>query len=426
MVAILYINGMVETKQYGVHGYTFTPENIGKKFRDKPNNKVFITEYGYVEQHILNMLKLETLIPYSYIEDFCTAVDSGINALDAVLVSTVSRLIELGVNRVRVINKHLEISIDNYQNDTIKKTLVETYAKLKEHDIILEYCDDLIKTNSVGMEIAKENAIINADSPFDLDIIHTINNNKYWTVDKPSNIFLDVSTLKYNKDNKKGDEKKVVIGKRGGNILYGYSSIKNDNVILNHILKFYLENIGANNIASMVDIKNIYDTYILSRLLIYGEKYLTIDKHMNVTTITGIPLCGPMNPVTMGSIVNVNFDTMKILYKAGVENDSNEYTQTVIDVTEQFFPGGKWNPDFDNGCNLNIDYYGRELKINLLYGTDILPRNNIRKIMNVKPVIKLIIEPIEKNMIRFYTYMESGSSNEKGIWCNFYANLLII
>jgi hypothetical protein len=119
MVAILYINGMVETKQYGVHGYTFTPENIGKKFRDKPNNKVFITEYGYVEQHILNMLKLETLIPYSYIEDFCTAVDSGINALDAVLVSTVSRLIELGVNRVRVINKHLEISIDGEKRHPI-------------------------------------------------------------------------------------------------------------------------------------------------------------------------------------------------------------------------------------------------------------------------------------------------------------------
>lgn len=76
----------------------------------------------------------------------------------------------------------------------------------------------------------------------------------------------------------------------------------------------------------------------------------------------------------------------------------------------------------DMSIDIEESYEGSacKLKIPLILGTDLLPRNNLKKLEELNPRVYLITWRESKNSLRYATVIECDSGI--GIWSNFFAD----
>lgn len=205
------------------------------------------------------------------------------------------------------------------------------------------------------------------------------------------------------------------------------------------------------NAIIMMKLDRVYSKEIYPYLKEHG-KYCLLDSknNLNVNFIDKKPVTVEMNPtgLSLRAIETFNFleDLLTDFNKyrlEGFDSETNGLKINAHDITHEFFKieEKKVKKELvtkyvlkeelnvgtrDFKITIKEDYNGKNVSvlIPLILGTDLLPRNSLKKLEDLSPKVFIITWRESINSIRYATIIEC--ENAIGIWSNFFADRIFL
>lgn len=207
---------------------------------------------------------------------------------------------------------------------------------------------------------------------------------------------------------------------------------------------------GLTQISSLL-LDRAFDKRVYRYIDKFGMYGTEKDKrNTNVNFLDGKPLTMVMNPTGLSLRAIECFNTLSDILRTYMTNketiettEIGEKRHLVTDITDRFYDFGtkKVGKDEVPTISLKKDYIvgmknvmfdhvveqngeKKNIKLPLIFGTDLPDRNQIKRLEKLNPKIKLITWRYSENSVNYAVIIDCDDA--VGIWSNFYADQVII
>lgn len=202
----------------------------------------------------------------------------------------------------------------------------------------------------------------------------------------------------------------------------------------------------------MARMDNLYNNKIHRLVNSFGKHYFVPNRRTGreLETICKTPITSEMNPtgLSLRAIGAFNYleemlDAFIRFRKEGFDNQANTFQLRAHDVTDEFYNiiektvkkeaviSHELKAEHKQGMNNTyltihepLDDEMLDVKVPIVYGCDILPRNNLRKLEKETPIVYVITWRETANVLRYATVIDCKTGI--GIWSNFFADKLFL
>lgn len=434
MKIILYTDYVTSTKKIVMNGYSYS-EPTEKKTSNTPP-KYHVTTSGYRE--------IQPNQEYTFTNplEFFTMVSKGTNP-NIILNALIELLDAFNDESVTMVSNNpfvydlLDFIFTNGASDNIAKfssfdsTLL---AELLERDTSnYSIHQDFLHTDHPAvllngklgrMEVSKGVMSIKR---------HT--GNKYWKPTKQQHPLIHARQIYYDPYHTTFEGKYVYnmltykdeaeIGKKHGLPLFGLVELVKplDNIELSR--SALAETLGTTSLISTVTTHTLDSVYNQIMLRDYGKKAFFLTKgdlarsRKFKASIGKDTVAHTLYPPGLSRIAFTHNDILTRL----LHQDSSKFDYiTEVDITHLFFKDKKVLPDLPMGKHL-IKFKHDGLVFPIFMGNDIIPRNNLKRIERMNPIVTLIIKDLGNAVDYFIRIvLEDGS---RGIYGALYSNKIL-
>lgn len=242
-----------------------------------------------------------------------------------------------------------------------------------------------------------------------------------------------------------------MIGKRLPETGYSVLILKEPDPLIESMKKIqYSYACGITQIAALM-LDRIYNKRVINYVQRYGIHSTEKDKRTNaINFLDGKPLSLIMNPTGLSiraiECFNILSDVLKVYInnKSTIETTEVEsYRYTVRDITDIFYDittkthnkqeitkytlkkeyaNGAKNVVLDHKVSFNKEM--KDIKIPLIFKTDLPDRNRIKRLESLHPRIKLITWRYSEETVNYSIIIDTDDSI--GVWSNFYSDQIVI
>lgn len=456
---VLYGDGSADNiqREYGVGftGYLYTEDTKNKPSSDKPN-RYTITNIGYLENELLGKYKYDTVIPKFYIEGMIGYEDQGTNNVAELkaFIEPIEYLFRDNINQCNIRSilfksdsSYTLLVLDYLYNNpkeiwgnkiTANLELVnkinDIITLLKDNKIKLKWQKVIGHSTSLGNNIADRLALHGRIHK--CRIIELVPTKKHWSKsfdihpllrfkqaffmtsevrDEPMYIIMDYKT---------GEE----VGKKTHDALFGITILEKEEDMLKDAVDAFTNRFGTTSLLSTVDLKVLSTRNVLYYYSIFGKNsYRYEHKNKSLLSLDNDCICRNVYPpgLAIQAYEKINF-----LYMILSEYRNNKPIENRIftDVTDKFYSIKTTKKTEKRVCSIPIgenisvielDVYGKKIQFNLVLGTDMPSRNQMKAIED--NIDKVILSSIKINKMIDYQIIIETKNKEYGIYTNLYS-----
>jgi ribonuclease HI len=483
--AVVYVDGSARPNPgkigFGAHGYLY--EGPSEK-SPKLESGLLVTNKGYQSvlkdgTHLVNPVKYIDFVGTSSVEGtnnraevsafFETLKELQIHKPKEILFLTDSEYVKKGINEwckfwekngwlkqdgLPVVNGDLWMDVYAYY-----KQMVESGQK-----IIIDW----IKGHNADLGNVKADALAvigmnySTDNKFDNIATYT-DAAKYWKSNIPRHPFLNFKRIYFNTTQeyniaghyfqadpgaKIGD---FIIGKRVPETGFAVVKFLEPDSIIESLKQKQIDHANGDNTIVMLKMDRVYSKEIYPYLEQYGKYCLIGDrKTKGLNFLDSNSITVELNPtnLSMRAIETFNFleDTLALFteyQKTGYETPDNNNGYQAHDLTDRFYDTESklvkkervtkyvLKPEYTNALKttqITVDVKYKDLTntvtLPVLFGLDIPPRNNLKKLEEHDPKIYLITWRDSEKTLRYAFIIECKTGI--GIWSNYFADRIFL
>ncbi len=460
----------------GVHGFIYTEDMIDVKTGNKPT-KFTPTTRGYLKPDELAKVEHKIVSPVSYI-DWCFASDEiGTNntaELEAVII-TIRELLKLDVNSILLKADSmyaLGILYKLIENQDDVKQLLDGVTKNKEYwlrilDLVKEMTEKDVEfeaihvrahEDNVGNEKADVLALLGRSGGqryfHNIDMFIPSNDfsireaKGYWKPKSDRHYLLTQRQLYFtnnsNLDSNGGrwytllkyDEEKEV-GKPSNTASFSIVYLPVPVEKLEWLFKFYKKNTIDRVSVATLRMDELYRPNVLSLWNRFKNFIFLFNndkrKRFEVSVLEEELIINELRPQGLAYNAIENTKLLHKVYEDYVNKNDNK-SKSYIDITDLYFvKNDKGKIVFNQEIDLNtkvIDYHhevkNKNIRIPIQFATDIMTRNNLKKLEKLEPKIILCIHNHNDVRLNYFTMIELGATKEIVVTSNFYSNAIFI
>ncbi len=476
---VLYTDGSAKPNPgftgWGMHGYFYN--TLASERRIVVAKHHLPTKIGYIHQNEVGQNPRAVLVePIKYIDGFGTGKFPASNnhAEVSALYNFLIKLKEYDVKEVQILTDsdylrkgatelkegNQKTQYSNYNNTglipnaDLWKPLHDMLDELAEKGIIVNI--DWVKGhndiygNMVADYLATIGMAYATDGRNITDI--TVSDIKgYWKHEIDRHPFISFRRLYFNSQNKyniigqyyqaETGKDEMVLGKRMPETSYCVLKLKIPDPVIETIRQKQFEISGEMNSIMMMKLDRIYDPDVYKYIQAHTTKTLLPNyKSIGLDFIDKKPITIEMKPANLSPRAIESMSFLERLLESYLE-DKDTSRVKMIDITGHFYeevPDKKGKATYklrqefgvgvaDTNIMIATDSIRGEeknVKVKLLFGSDILHRNSLKKIETMHPRITLVTWYESEMSIRYATVIEIDSG--VGIWSNFYSNRVFI
>lgn len=480
--AVIYTDGSAKPNPgntgWGVHGYFYNiPEVVKRKVVAKFH---LATTYGYIHQNELGQNPRAILVdPVEYMDGFGSGEKNGSNnsaevdalyysltkintdyTITALQVFTDSEYLRKGIVEWRVMWER-----NNYirQDGTILGNKEKWIRLFKEIDLLvskdIKFSVDWVK----GHNDIFGNVV--ADRLATLAMLYTTKNehrvefdiashSDYWRSEVERHPFIDFSKLYFNSQKQYNiigqyfladpGKDELAIGKKTSDTSYCVLRIDNGDPVIETVKAKQMDVSRDANAIMLMRLDRLYSPDVYKYIAGHGDIVLYPNgfNDASLNFIDKKPITIERNPagLSIKAIEALVFLEDLMERYVAIKQDCSNQTGRIValeDITKHFFemvpdkkgtPKTKLRVEIDNTLEcikipLQIiakDGKTIEKNIPIVFGSDILRRNGLKKLENLDPVITLLTWYESPTSIRYATVIQTQGA--LGIWSNYYAD----
>ncbi|MDQ6990803.1 MAG: RNase H family protein [Mariprofundaceae bacterium] len=441
----------------GCHGYLYTADDY-RKNGDKPNHYT-VTDKGYLEKHELgpHAKIVKPTLYYNAVYPYGTnstnnraellAVIDTVNILTAEL--KLSR-IDIYTDSMYVINVHKMLckdlvtkswrSADKPNMDLWEElvdmlnaigTLTLTINKVKAHG------------TAIGNNVADRLAYA-AREMADQDVttkIHRLYKGKYWKDKVTPHPLFNFKQIYFNlgitADTGEylyvimDHPKDVETGKKSPTPLFGISVTKEPVERLGKVIDTCKRTAKGNHYLTAINLGVVYSQEHLKMTELLDTHAYSVAKGGRVTLLGEANVAVPITPPGLAQGALIRTLDMYKLYKTCVgKEDTDDGVVKILDITTQLYTvtdkgklllkAGQDVP----GPVVQVTLSGKVIDIPLVYGNDILSRNQLLKLGAGNATIRLVVNRYDAKSFEYYILVETDGVS--GIYGNYYINKVFL
>jgi len=461
--AILYTDGsalMLPSKGpygSGCHGYLYTENDI-KNNGDKPV-KYTVTDRGYLEKHELTpedkqvKPSLYFNAVYSYDVDGTNNRAELLAIADSVGIITsnksVSDIILYTDSKYSMgVFKLVSSDLDTRKWNTLDKPNMDLWEVLAD---VLSSCKEvnidvrkiLAHSTAIGNNLADRLAFCgrNLARMGSKDKIFKFYKGKYW---KDRTILHPLLNFKQTYFNTglmpESDEHiytvmdhptKVDFGKNSPEPIYGLSMFAKPVEEISMVANKFLEYTNGHMYISALDLRVLSTQHNKKMSELLGDKAYDYGKDGKLRLLEEDVIVTPIIPAGMGHKAlkkTIKLYKLYCKFKEGVRDDGvttfTEITDSLYDVNDK----GKYKykiPITNSiGPKVTVNINGSDSEITLMYGNDVLSRNQHGRLALYEPKVWICLVKLSNKIYEYYTIYETKEAC--GIYCNFYINKIYL
>lgn len=317
---------------------------------------------------------------------------------------------------------------------------------LKDKDITIKLIKVLGHSTAIGNNLADRMAFVarnnaslnNVSSNFKLTP-----GKKYWNSDADRHTFLKFKQLFFTNNLRETINEKFYsimeykkeedVGKKSHEALFGLVILNEAPSLIEDTIKAYQTNLNTLSIISTLDLNALYAQTTRHYHELYNNYIYNFNKRNTTLMALGeIPIVYSIVP---SGLANQALDRMMLLYDIIKEyriKDSEKVTRTFIDVTDKFYlkePKNKVTtllPKDTANFSLTVTVNDIELFVPIELGKDCPSRNQFKQIEKDDVSVHLVIKQASEFAYNYYILVEMKATNDIGVFCNFYGNLLLL
>lgn len=470
----------------GVHGYVYKDSSINRVNGDKPKG-YYITTEGYISTDNVKKESIQQVNPEMYFD--CAFCFSNNGTSPKAEIKAVCETINLQPAEKEKLKKIIIYSDSSYAVLMTEKILNKDFSWDQENtpnldelrmlkNIIEGYSKDQIEirkikghSGNLGNELAdrlahiscKKNAENNLQDTGLIKHIISKADIPYWNPPKQHPLleykqlfFVNNEIYPRTKDSYYSVlnySSGVDVGIKTHSASFGVVKLNTPDKYIESILTFYSKNrntIFSTSAVSSCNLTNLYNLFNTRFHRYFGsDNYKFNNKNNHLYNVFGMPIIYSIQPAALAVQA---FETIHGLQYLLDTYQLPSKTMTVVDVSNIFYNKSvnKKNietykciiPRDDSLLKLEVDYQGGKLLVPLEIGKDIPTINQFKHLEQHKPKVFLLLkrsnsqndtlhlhkkyngklQTIEE-VIKYYTIIECMDG--KGIFCNFYSNMII-
>lgn len=478
---VLYTDGGARPRNpgyigWGAHGYLYV---LNKEVK-KPINidGSFITEHGYCNVKNAEQLEHKSVEPIYYLDFFGSQFEIGTNNQAEIqgLVKPLTYLSELNIQKIVIfadseyVRKGYTEWSDNWKRNNWKKQDGSDIANAEWWKYIYELKQSF-RTKNIEFSIqwiqshSGHLGNVQADNLATIGVNHSRDHKelnhfgihdvkKYWKPEVEKHPFINFKRLYFNSvesynlvgsyflaDPGAADS---VFGKRIPETGFSVLKFKEKDPIIEAIKAYQYEVACNTNAIILMRLDRVYSNEIFPYVEKYGKySMLPSRDNLNINFLDEKPITVEVNPtgLSLRSINAFNYLEELLDDYHGLKTQERAAKNAFIqhDITEFFFSvtekAGKTKYELksefgvgfrDTLIDIELPYQGSKVsvKIPLILGIDLLPRNNLKKLETESPIVTLITWNDSESTVRYATIIDCVSGI--GIWSNFFADKVFI
>lgn len=243
-----------------------------------------------------------------------------------------------------------------------------------------------------------------------------------------------------------------VVGKRNPDAGFSVVRLTNPDLNIEAIRNKQCKVADNANAICMIRLDAVYSPKINKMLQNYGEHCVLRGRRdlLDLICVDNTPVTAEMNPtgLSLRAIEAFNYleemlDRYLLLKEIGFDHPSNKFNLKSHEVTNEFYDlvSKKVRKEevtsyilkAEHKMGLNNTYLTvkelvndklQEIRLPIVYGTDILPRNNLKKLESEAPAINVITWRESMGTLRYATIVDCAAG--VGIWSNFFADKVFL
>lgn len=484
--AVIYTDGGAKPNPgnlgLGAHGYIY--ENSAPT-KGSGLGTHTLTDFGYVPMSVKDIGDKKVVKPIHYLDFVASSDTLGTNnaaEVDA-LFHVLEKLHEFDLKDIKIFtdSEYLRRGIDEWMRlwvinnwrtgdgQPIKN--LDSWKRLNDllkvtKDKGINFSIKWVKGHSdnFGNNIADKHASIGvnmsmaSEKRFHLTVTDA---SGYWKVDVTKHPFLNFKRLyfnssrNYNQDGTYyiaepgGDD--YIVGKKMPETSYAVVRLKEKDEVIETVKERQFDISNSVNSVIMMRLDKLYSPEVYPYIHCYGRHALTHTNRglLNINFVDDKPITVEINPAGLSLRAIECFahlvELLERFEDKSVEHECWKKTTgfKVHDITSSFFnieEKKKKDEMFtsytlkseigvgikDLMVEVSIDHKDAQQNIHvpLVFGSDILPRNNIKRLESLSPKISLITWKESDEVVRYATVVEASDSI--GIWSNFYADKIFV
>lgn len=483
--AVIYTDGGAKPNPgnlgLGAHGYIY---ETSKPTKGTGLSTHVLTDFGYIPVSVKDIGDKQIVKPISYLDYVASSDIIGTNnaaEVDA-LYYVLERLIQEPITDIKVFtdSEYLRRGIDEWMqiwvlNDwrtgdgnQIKniqswQRLQKMLADLKVKNIAFSIKWVKGHSDNFGNTIADKHASIGVNismSGEKRSYLTLSDATGYWKSDIIRHPFLNFkrmyfnSSPEYNVDGHYyiaepgGDD--YIVGKKMPETSYAVVRLKEKDHVIETVKERQFDISNSVNSVIMMRLDKLYSPEVYPYVHCYGRHALSHNNRglLNIDFVDHKPITVEINPAGLSLRAVESFAHLDELLERFQNSDDHECWKHNVgfqthDITSYFFTveqKKKKNEDITSfilkseigvgikdlmvEVSINHKDSQQSIKIPLVFGSDILPRNNIKRLENLSPKISLITWKESEGVVRYATVVET--TDGIGIWSNFYADKIFI
>lgn len=414
-------------------------------------------------------LKAIVVDPIEYIDIYGADPEPGTNNVAEVLgvIETVLKLVEHKVKdiliytdsnyTIGVIEKAKERSVEEIA-DKVNVNIDLWYRAKDMHKLLKEYGIsfkiDKIKAHSghIGNETADDLALLGRFESTRKTGLFTdfrVSSPKsYWKPKYERHTFLNSKQVFFTID----ETKKTVdteyfifnykneneVGKRSHIASYGYVVLKEEDKYVEQIKNVFKKEMGNHSVPSTVRMDNLFKPDIFKYVERYGDMPLSMVNNKNhLMVLENEVVANAINPPALAYKAFDDMVELKMILQDynKLKSDPEQNTfREYIDITDLFYTTNDKDkniikPELTNEVKTVDHTYekdGRSAKIIIQLGTDIITRNQIKKLEKRAPKIKLVVDNKNNLQLKYFVLIDLEDTGDLSVWTNFYSNMVVM
>jgi len=453
----------------GIYGYMFKSNEIVEK-HNTGLKTCATTNYGFYPKNYSTFKPTDAIHlvnPVYYIHGYVSYPNTGTNDQAEVkvfkelvdfLTSIEATTLDLKLNTLRIkSDSNYFLHICDKITTTPKSTwepaiktnedlwyeVESTIAKLKEHNISVEFLKVKGHSESLGNHYADRLALIGNEvsktGKYGANI-RLVPARGYWKRSDVEHPFLKTKQLFFISGDYKINNKttyaimnydsKVEVGVKTADASFGLIMLKEEPYLVKDIIDFYNKRLGTLSIISTVNLNNAYSQNTQVQYNLFGSDIFTYDNKRAIVNVWDeYSVARAIKPAGLATHAYNAVMGLGIILKEYLDNKPT-LRRKFIDVTDQFYEHdekGKVKIKLPNGTNLldvKFNMFDREIKVPLDLGRDMLNRNILKRLEKLEPKIILAITDMSDNKTKYIEYhiIIELKTGDIGIWCNLFSN----
>jgi ribonuclease HI len=477
--AVIYTDGSCRPTNpgfigWGAHGYLYINKEIKKPIVVRGN---VVTSAGYMTSYVNSYTNAICVEPTHYLDMFGSSLETGTNnqAEIQAVYNALLFLKEAKVNDISVFtdSEYTKNGINDWckkweKNNWIKSdgTVVlnaELWKKL--YSLVKELLSigtkirvDWVKAhdNVFGNVIADELSVIAMlySSAGEYKVEYNKSPSKgYWNSDADKHPFINYKRLYFNSVERYNSPgmyfqadpggPEVPIGKRTSEAAFSVIMLNEPCEVIEKIKEAqYIISNDYNNVI-MIKLDRVFSKDLYKILSKHGRFCLLKDKNnFNLNYVDKNPVTVEINPTGLSLNAIEILNTLEGLLHDFRSTDSTNVVNanySYVDITDRFFEKSikevkkvtktVYNLKNDITNNLKsitvpICNKDKTFNVQLVFGLDILPRNNLKKLEDLEPSVYVVCWNETGKTVRYATIIKTNDGI--GIWSNFFSDKLFI